>query len=53
MHILILGATGRVGRRILEEALADGHEVTALVRSLEKLIGNSFRRLIHASRGRS
>ncbi|MCY9695865.1 NAD(P)-dependent oxidoreductase [Paenibacillus alginolyticus] len=39
MHILILGATGRVGRRILEKALADGHEVTALVRSPEKLTG--------------
>ena len=39
MHILILGATGRVGRRILEKALADGHVVTVLVRSLEKLTG--------------
>lgn len=33
MHILILGATGRVGNRILEQALADKHKVTALVRS--------------------
>ncbi|MDQ0872509.1 putative NADH-flavin reductase [Paenibacillus sp. V4I3] len=39
MHILILGATGRVGRRIFEKALANGHEVTALVRSIEKLPG--------------
>ncbi|MEY8745664.1 NAD(P)-dependent oxidoreductase [Paenibacillus tundrae] len=37
MHILILGATGRVGRHILELALMDGHHVTALVRSPDKL----------------
>ncbi|SDO01263.1 Putative NADH-flavin reductase [Paenibacillus sp. yr247] len=37
MHILLLGATGRVGNRILVQALADKHEVTALVRSLEKV----------------
>ncbi|MDD9270630.1 NAD(P)-dependent oxidoreductase [Paenibacillus sp. GCM10023248] len=33
MHVLILGATGRVGARVLELALADRHQVTALVRS--------------------
>ncbi|MBK3495927.1 SDR family oxidoreductase [Viridibacillus sp. YIM B01967] len=37
MKITIFGATGRVGHEILQRALADGHEVTALVRSLGKL----------------
>lgn len=33
MKIAIFGATGRVGGQILKRALADGHEVKALVRS--------------------
>lgn len=37
MRILLLGATGRVGRFVLQYALQDGHEVTVLVRSLDKL----------------
>ncbi|WNR44404.1 NAD(P)-dependent oxidoreductase [Paenibacillus roseipurpureus] len=37
MHFLLLGATGRVGRRILAQALEDGHEVTALVRHKDKV----------------
>ncbi|MCG7379747.1 SDR family oxidoreductase [Paenibacillus sp. ACRSA] len=37
MHILILGATGRVGSHIVELALKDGHHVTALVRNPDKL----------------
>ncbi|EGA91154.1 hypothetical protein GPDM_01305 [Planococcus donghaensis MPA1U2] len=36
MKLAIFGATGRVGGEILKRALADGHEVKALVRS-EKL----------------
>lgn len=34
MKIYVLGATGRVGRKIVEKAIADGHQVTALVRSM-------------------
>lgn len=34
MRLCILGATGNSGRRIVAEALARGHEVTALVRSM-------------------
>jgi len=34
--ILVLGATGGTGRLIVSQALARGHEVTALVRSPEK-----------------
>ena len=34
--LLVLGATGGMGRLIVSQALARGHEVTALVRSPEK-----------------
>ncbi|MZQ82914.1 NAD(P)H-binding protein [Paenibacillus sp. 5J-6] len=37
MHFLLLGATGRVGTRVLERALADNHKVTALVRNPQKV----------------
>ena len=37
MKITLFGATGRVGGEVLKRALADGHEVTALVRTPEKL----------------
>ncbi|WP_042169135.1 NAD(P)-dependent oxidoreductase [Paenibacillus gorillae] len=39
MKIAILGATGRVGGRLMEYALRDGHELTLLVRTPEKLTG--------------
>lgn len=37
MKITILGMTGRVGREIAARALEDKHQVTALVRSPEKI----------------
>jgi uncharacterized protein YbjT (DUF2867 family) len=37
MNLVVLGATGRTGRLVVEQALAAGHAVTALVRSPEKL----------------
>ena len=37
MRILVLGASGRVGRLVVEQALNRLHEVTALLRSPEKL----------------
>ncbi|WP_430788859.1 NAD(P)-dependent oxidoreductase [Virgibacillus flavescens] len=37
MKILVLGASGRVGQKIAEQALADQHDVTAFVRTPEKL----------------
>src|SRR5260370_35880075 len=47
MNLLILGATGGTGRLVVEQALAAGHTVTALVRSPEKLaIRNSNLRVV-------
>ncbi|MFJ7736793.1 NAD(P)-dependent oxidoreductase [Lysinibacillus sp. NPDC097287] len=37
MDILVLGATGRVGSRIVSHALADEHVVTVLVRTPDKI----------------
>ena len=37
MNLVVLGATGRTGRLVVEQGLAAGHSVTALVRSPEKL----------------
>ena len=36
-RILILGATGSLGRHVLRQALTAGHDVTAFVRSPSKL----------------
>lgn len=38
MRIAVLGATGRVGGQIVEYALRDGHEVSALVRDRGKIV---------------
>lgn len=43
MHILILGATGRTGERLLHEALAAGYRVTVLVRDHRQLNHQSDR----------
>lgn len=37
MNLLIVGATRGIGRRLLEQALASGHTVTALVREPRRL----------------
>jgi putative NADH-flavin reductase len=37
MRLFILGATGGTGRQLIGQALARGHQVTAFVRSPEKL----------------
>ncbi|MFI9050824.1 NAD(P)-dependent oxidoreductase [Streptomyces sp. NPDC053427] len=37
MKLTVLGASGGVGRHLVTHALADGHEVTAALRSPEKL----------------
>ncbi len=43
MRLLILGATGKTGTRLIDLALARGHAVTAFVRSPSKLAGSSSR----------
>lgn len=37
MKLLLLGATGPTGQQLVSEALNEGHEVIAVVRSPEKL----------------
>ena len=37
MKILLLGATGRTGKKIIEEAVKRGHEISAIARNPEKL----------------
>ena len=37
MRLTVFGATGRTGTRVLEHAIAEGHEVTVLVRNPHKL----------------
>lgn len=37
MRLLILGATGQIGRHVVDAALADGHELVLYVRSPKKL----------------
>ncbi len=44
--LLVLGATGGTGRLIVSQALARGHEVTALVRSAEKASALKGARLV-------
>ena len=49
MHILVLGATGRVGSRIVSHALANGHVVTVLVRTPDKIQVND--KNLHITQG--
>jgi putative NADH-flavin reductase len=37
MNLVVVGATGRTGRELVEQAVARGHRVTALVRNPQKL----------------
>lgn len=38
MNIYLLGATGRVGQKILKEALDEGYHVSVLIRSADRLM---------------
>jgi uncharacterized protein YbjT (DUF2867 family) len=49
MRILVLGATGGTGMQIVRQTVARGHNVTAFVRSPEKL--GSFSGLITVKQG--
>ncbi|AXV85908.1 hypothetical protein CJO78_06075 [Ralstonia solanacearum] len=48
MKLLLLGATGRTGRLVLEYALDQGHEVTALVRNPGNVTTQSSRQRVVA-----
>jgi nucleoside-diphosphate-sugar epimerase len=37
MQVTVFGATGGIGRHVVDQALADGHDVVAYVRTPEKL----------------
>jgi putative NADH-flavin reductase len=41
MKVLVLGATGGTGQQVVSQALRQGHDVTALVRSPERLTTTS------------
>ena len=43
MKLFVIGATGRTGQEIVQQALARGHQVTAFVRSPEKITAKSER----------
>ncbi|GBG96240.1 NAD(P)-dependent oxidoreductase [Lactococcus termiticola] len=46
MKILLLGASGRTGQRIIRRAIAEGHEVVAYLRSPEKLAARPHLQLV-------
>lgn len=46
MNILLIGATGMVGSRVLNEALSRGHSVTAATRNPEKISAHDSVRAI-------
>lgn len=48
MNLAILGATGATGRHVVEQALAAGHSVTAVVRDPSRLPGRAGLRLVRA-----
>ena len=41
MHLLIIGATGQLGRNITIEAVAKGHKVTCLIRYVSQASPNA------------
>ncbi len=49
MRLLIIGSTGGTGRELVNQALEQGHEVTALARNPEKL--NVKHRHLHTMKG--
>ena len=42
MKLVIFGSTGGTGRELLEQALEDGHEVSAFARAPEKIADLEF-----------
>ena len=51
MHVLVTGASGYIGGRLVPELLARGHRVRCLARSPAKLDGRSWRQDVEVVRG--
>ncbi len=51
MRVLVWGATGAVGSRVVHDALARGHEVTAVSRTLSRLATLPASPALHIRRG--
>lgn len=49
MKVLVLGATGRTGQHIVEQGLAKGHQITALVRDPSKVAAREGLTLIQGT----
>ncbi|WP_441250439.1 NAD(P)-dependent oxidoreductase [Kitasatospora sp. McL0602] len=48
MKLTVFAATGGIGRQLLDQALAEGHDVTAVVRNPAKLTGRTAARVVQA-----
>jgi putative NADH-flavin reductase len=46
MKLFVIGATGRTGKEIAQQALARGHQVTAFVRSPERITSGNERLVV-------
>jgi putative NADH-flavin reductase len=46
MKLFVIGATGRTGREIVQQALARGHHITAFVRSPESITSKNERLIV-------
>lgn len=49
MSIALVGATGNIGSRILDEALSRGHHVTGITRDPKKLAAREGLKVRHGS----
>ena len=50
MKIVVIGATGNIGRRVVKEALSHGHEVTGVVRDPAATVLDELERPKHIGR---
>ena len=51
MRVLVTGATGYVGGRLVEKLLDQGHEVSVLVRDLGRAAGRTWRSSVNLIEG--